>query len=133
MNKEIAAKCIITDGGGVLFLHLKESDEWQLPGGRVEHNETIAETISREIYEELRVNIDLKKELGVLTNFSDDSEKITHYFLGEIQPHQTIEIGEPQTHTEFAYLPLEDLDKYALTASTEQFVQAVQEGRLKLI
>jgi 8-oxo-dGTP diphosphatase len=44
------------------------SKKWEFPGGKVEENEQLEETIKREIQEELNLTIDVKSFLTQITH-----------------------------------------------------------------
>jgi ADP-ribose pyrophosphatase YjhB (NUDIX family) len=52
----VSVKGIIALEDGILLLK-NERDEWELPGGRLEHGETPIQCLEREIFEELNVKI----------------------------------------------------------------------------
>lgn len=51
----VSVKAVLTLGGTYPLL-LNERDEWELPGGKLEAGEDIAECIVREVKEELNIN-----------------------------------------------------------------------------
>lgn len=60
----VATKAVIYDSHKtkVLVIHMDQNDEYGLPGGHIEENETIDESIARELYEECGIeNIFLRK------------------------------------------------------------------------
>lgn len=133
MNKIILAGCVITDGGAILLLKRKRTGWYELPGGKMEENEGLAETAVREVYEELKVNVDLKKKLGT-TEFNHDSKEYEyHWFLAEIQPNQTLQIGEPEVHARFDFLTIEDSKNYKLSPNTENLIKAIEDNTISLI
>ncbi|MED5017392.1 NUDIX hydrolase [Paenibacillus chibensis] len=62
-----------------ILLHTTEKDDfWNLPGGRVEFNESTDQTIKREIKEELDIEVQKSKLLFVNEDFFDYEEKRYH-------------------------------------------------------
>ena len=53
----ISVKSILFEDERVLLIK-NERDEWDLPGGKIEKNENVTETLLREIKEELNITID---------------------------------------------------------------------------
>ena len=49
----IGVKAVIVLDGKLLLLHKRSLDLWEGPGGKVRDNESIAETLLRELHEEL--------------------------------------------------------------------------------
>ena len=50
----VSFKCLIKNSDGkVLVVKERGRTSWDLPGGGIEHNETIEESIARELYEEV--------------------------------------------------------------------------------
>lgn len=73
-----------------ILLHTTEKDDfWNLPGGRVEFNESTDQTIKREIKEELDIEIQMSKLLFVNEDFFEYEDKRYHeigfYYLIDFQ------------------------------------------------
>ena len=55
--------------------------KWEFPGGKVEQNETFKEALSREILEELNVNIQIHRKVAE-ERYQDEEINITlHYYM----------------------------------------------------
>ncbi|TMD79676.1 MAG: NUDIX domain-containing protein, partial [Chloroflexi bacterium] len=74
------AAVIIRDGH-VLLQHAVQQGHWFLTGGRAELRESTAETITREIREELGIEVRVERLLWVVENFFELAE-ILHHELG---------------------------------------------------
>jgi len=74
------AAVIIRDGH-VLLQHAVQQGHWFLTGGRAELRESTAETITREIREELGIEVRIERLLWVVENFFELAE-ILHHELG---------------------------------------------------
>jgi 8-oxo-dGTP diphosphatase len=133
MNKIILAGCVISDGGAILLLKRIKTGWYELPGGKVKEGEGIAETAAREVYEELRVNVDIKKEIGSAEFVHNDKNYEYHWFLAEIQPDQIVELGEPETHESFEYLPLDNLHNHTLSPNVQNFLKTLRDGNVELV
>lgn len=78
------AFCIILNAKNeVLLCHRRDKDLWNLPGGRVEENETPWDAIEREVHEEINVNIDIIRLIGV--HYKPSSTDLVFTFLAKIK------------------------------------------------
>ena len=55
--------------------------KWEFPGGKVETNETFEEALSREILEELNVNIEIHNKVAEEKYQDSEINIILHYFM----------------------------------------------------
>ncbi len=55
--------------------------KWEFPGGKVESNETFKEALSREILEELNVNIEIHDKIAEEKYQDTKINIILHYFI----------------------------------------------------
>lgn len=79
MNKiTIASAMILNSKKEILLVRKKGSTYFQLPGGKVNNNETFIETLKRELFEEINLNIEEAKCI----------------FLGN---HETLAVNEKNT------------------------------------
>ena len=83
MKKEKSCGCIIIKDNQVLLIFEKRRQYWGFPKGHVEQNETEIETATREVKEEvgLNVEIDSKKRYELNYIIKDEIEKSTIYFV----------------------------------------------------
>ena len=70
----VAARVLVVQDGKVLLVREADDDWWALPGGGIDHGETIESTVAREIEEELGVPAD-----RVSSDF-----KIVYYNIGNV-------------------------------------------------
>jgi len=79
------AVAVIIHQNKILLHQIADNPYWSLPGGRVEFMESAAETVVREIKEELEVDCKVLRSLWVMENFFNYNEKQVHeiafYFL----------------------------------------------------
>jgi len=78
----VSVKSILIDDQRILLIK-NERDEWDLPGGKIEKNDNVIETLIKEVKEELNIIIDnynilqaekylfRKQEIIVVTYFSE--------------------------------------------------------------
>jgi 8-oxo-dGTP diphosphatase len=86
--------------------------KWEFPGGKVEQNETFKEALSREILEELNVNIEIHKKVAE-ERYQDEEINITlHYYLCSLNDnnivlseHEAIEWVKKQDFLKYEFVP----------------------------
>lgn len=67
---------VFNDNGEILICRESKDGSWQIPGGHPEKDETIEETLQRELFEEVDVEIKNIKPIGVQkVTFLDDPDK----------------------------------------------------------
>ena len=81
---------VIVDEGYVLLQKADIDDFWIVPGGRVELREPAAESLKREMLEEIGVEVKIERLLWVVENFFEYGGKSCHelafYFLVSLPP-----------------------------------------------
>ena len=82
---------------------------WEFPGGKVEPNENFHEALSREIQEELNIQINVHEKIAEEKYKDDQIDIILHYYLCS-EKSGTIRLNE---HENIAWVEKEDFDKYA--------------------
>ena len=82
--------------------------KWEFPGGKVETNETFHEALSREIQEELSIQINVHEKIAEEKYKDDQIDIILHYYLCSEKSGTTI-LNE---HENIAWVEKKDFDKY---------------------
>ena len=86
--------------------------KWEFPGGKVEQNETFKEALSREILEELNVNIEIHNKVAE-ERYQDAEINITlHYYMCSLidndivlSEHEAIEWVKKQDFLKYEFVP----------------------------
>ena len=86
--------------------------KWEFPGGKVEQNETFKEALSREILEELNVNIEIHKKVAE-ERYQDEEINITlHYYMCSLidndivlSEHEAIKWVKKQNFINYEFVP----------------------------
>ena len=86
--------------------------KWEFPGGKVERNETFKEALSREILEELNVNIQIHSKVAE-ERYQDEEINITlHYYMCSLidnnivlSEHESIEWVKKQDFINYEFVP----------------------------
>lgn len=81
------------------------SKKWEFPGGKVEENEQLEETVKREIQEELNLNIDVKSFLTQVNHQYPDFKLKMDTFICEI----TSGFLKLNEHIDFKWLSINEL------------------------
>ena len=82
--------------------------KWEFPGGKVDPGETLSEALSREIHEELNINIRVHEKLAQEKYKDNEINIVLHYFLCSIIDG-TIKLNE---HEAMEWVEKKDFGKY---------------------
>ena len=103
--------------GGYYLLAKRNKDKymglkWEFPGGKVEHNETFKEALSREILEELNVNIQIHKKVAEERYQDEEINIVLHYYMCSLidndivlSEHEAIEWVKKQDFLKYEFVP----------------------------
>ena len=116
----LRAAAVAIHDGHVLLQYAKQDGFWFLPGGRCELLESAQSTIHREMYEELGVQVCIKRLLWVLENFFVEDHVACHelglYFLIDLGPEfahydpgHSFERDEDGLELTFCWFPIDAL------------------------
>ena len=80
--KTESARAIVCKNNSVLLLFEKESnhEHYVLPGGKREENETLEETVIREVLEETSIVVTSPKLIETVTYTAGNTERVLHIF-----------------------------------------------------
>jgi 8-oxo-dGTP diphosphatase len=116
----IGVKAIIAHGDKILLLKDRPRDTWELPGGRIDAGQSIEETLSREITEEIPGAKLLK--LGQLLHAAIGDFLVENqyslcllFYAAEVELPEAIDLSEE--HTDAVWIGHTDLAKYKLFTS----------------
>ena len=86
--------------------------KWEFPGGKVETNETFKEALSREILEELNVNIEIHNKVAEEKYQDSEINIILHYFMCSLlnedivlSEHEVIEWVKKEDFCHYEFVP----------------------------
>lgn len=137
MSKITLAGCIIFDDQGkILLMHrneitpTKKRIQWETPGGTIEEGEDSSETATRELREELDIEVEIIKKLGQKNFIEDDNEMEYTWYLSSIKS------GDPKLMEDFyddlQYFSFEEMKEMEnlLSANARNFLAAYSAGEV---
>jgi A/G-specific adenine glycosylase len=128
LPRKIIGAAVIWRDGKILIDRRKPGGTlgglWEFPGGKLEPGETISQCITREIREELGIEITVGQELIVLEHTYEKFTVLLHVH------HCAHVSGEPQPIEcdEIRYVGLDELNDYEFPAANIQIIQALQQA-----
>ncbi|EKD43577.1 MAG: NUDIX hydrolase [uncultured bacterium] len=133
MKKISLAGCAFILDGKIILLERTKTGWFELPGGKIEEDETPEDAALREIREELLVEARLVKKLGEKDFTEGEHTMAYHWFQAEALDGQTFAIGEKDKFTSLKAIPLEALTEHRLSPNMQNFVAALRNGEIQLV
>lgn len=125
--------CAIIEDGKILLIRRTKTGWYELPGGKIENNETAESAAVREIKEELCSDIKILSELGK-KDFNENGYSISYtWYQACILGNQQPKIGEPEKFDDLKYIELGKLREYKLSPNMSNFVNELESGNIKFI
>jgi 8-oxo-dGTP pyrophosphatase MutT (NUDIX family) len=126
------AGCVITnDANDVLLIHRNtpQLKQWEMPGGKVEANETLERAAQRECFEELGIKVG---NLALIGDTKFGEYHYTWFYAERIEGEPRI--MEPLIHDAFGYFDINNPDRndMRLSANAYDLGKDLQSGRIKL-
>lgn len=112
---EIAVGAIAVRDGSLLMIkraHDPAAGLWSLPGGRVEHGESLADALVREVAEETGLEIEVGDLAGILEVVGETHYVILDYFArvtGAAEPFPSDDVSEAR------WIPFDEVERLDLT------------------
>lgn len=126
------AVAVIVKNNSVLIArrpsHVHQGDLWEFPGGKLEAGETIKQALSREIHEELGIEIIHSEPLiSVLYHYEDktvllDSWKVSR-FKGRTYASDSISMGLEKQKVQ--WVEVDQLNQYSFPAANKPIINAI--------
>ena len=114
-SRDVVAAIIKKDDCYLLAKRNKEKYmglKWEFPGGKVEKDESFEEALSREILEELNVNIEIHNKVAEERYQDDEINIVLHYYLCTLidtnivlSEHEAIEWVKKQDFLKYEFVP----------------------------
>lgn len=133
MKIELAGCVVLDDYGRLLLLHRNtpELSWWELPGGKVESEESPEDAAVREMGEELGIRVELQKKLGVGEFEYDENEYRYTWFLATFTGGEPT-LFEPEKFDDFDYFEVEDMMSLALSVNMLVLLEKIVSGEVAL-
>jgi len=114
-STDVVAAIIKKDGYYLLAKRNKDKYmglKWEFPGGKVEKDESFEEALSREILEELNVNIEIHNKVAEERFQDDEINIVLHYYICSLidtdivlSEHEAIEWVKKQDFLNYEFVP----------------------------
>lgn len=122
----VGVGAVIINNNKILLLLRKKAPEagfWSIPGGKVEMFDTIEDTIIREVKEEINVEVEIVRLLGVTNHIipRENSHWVSPNFLVTIKSGEIRNL-EPEKHEELRWFDIDSLPEN-ITITTRKAVK----------
>ena len=114
-SRDVVAAIIKKDDCYLLAKRNKEKYmglKWEFPGGKVEKDESFEEALSREILEELNVNIEIHNKVAEERYQDDEINIVLHYYMCSLidtdivlSEHEAVEWVKKQDFLNYEFVP----------------------------
>ena len=94
-----------------------EPGTWMIPGGKVDFNEKMEDTVKREILEEIGVEIDVVEPIKTNDHILPDHHWVTTTFLCKIKSGEP-KVMEQHKHDDVKWFKMDELPENLSVAST---------------
>lgn len=112
----VGVKAIIQGDGGVLILKDNAHGKWELPGGRIDQNQTIEEALMRELKEEAGASFEKLGNVihvGFGDNIVENGHKLFLVYFA-VQAQLPADIPLSREHSQFAWAAKDNLDDFEM-------------------
>lgn len=125
LHLRVSIKGVVEKDGKILLLK-NERNEWELPGGGIELNETPEECVIREIQEELNITCEVKK---IIDSWVYEVLPGKHVFivtyLCEPRISDIAEVKMSDEHSDLQWTPLSEIENVYMPAGYKQSIKQV--------
>lgn len=106
----VTVKALVVDDVGRVLLLRQRDGRWDLPGGRLEHGETLHECLARECREEMGVGCEILDPMPVRAWSARDREGVWRLVLGFRVRLESFDFVESEECVGHAFVARGDLD-----------------------
>ena len=129
------AGCVLRNSeGGILLIHRETEsyNHWEIPGGKIEPNETAHTAAIRELQEELGLQVQIERELG-RDSFTDNDRQFSYVWWLATTTDKP-RITESYLFSEWRYIDMHVLlaGGISLSEGAKAFIGLVKSGKVTL-
>ncbi|MFF2911580.1 NUDIX hydrolase [Paenibacillus sp. NPDC057934] len=131
MPKLIGAAAVILDFEGRVLLvkHSYGKNNWELPGGKTEDNESAEETAKREVYEEVGLYVGIRRLTGI---YYDPDYDMHHFvFIAKNESERAPQPSSPEI-LECRFYSRDDLPRPISDFTCKRIEDALNDDRQQL-
>ncbi|MCK9626947.1 MAG: NUDIX hydrolase [Bacteroidales bacterium] len=132
MRIELSGCIVINKKKEILVLFRKKYGHYELPGGKVELNETIEQAALRECKEETGVNLELIKYIGYEEFEIEEKKFRSHNFLAEIKENEKPSVTEPHIFESIMWLNTNEYMKYNCASNVRSLCNKINKGEIEI-
>lgn len=99
---------------------------WEFPGGKQKENESLQNTVLREIKEETQLDVSIDKQYCTIKHAYSHFKITLHVF----KCHYVSGIATPNTTDEIKWISLEEIDTYAFPKANIKALEVIKEDEL---
>ena len=129
---ELSGCIVINEKKEILVLFRKKHGHYELPGGKVELNETIEQAALRECKEETGVNLELIKYIGYEEFEIEEKKFRSHNFLAEIKENEKPSVTEPHIFESIMWLNTNEYMKYNCASNVRSLCNKINKGEIEI-
>jgi len=129
---ELSGCIVINKKKEILVLFRKKYGHYELPGGKVELNETIEQAALRECKEETGVNLELIKYIGYEEFEIEEKKFRSHNFLAEIKENEKPSVTEPNIFESIMWLNTNEYMKYNCASNVRSLCNKINKGEIEI-
>lgn len=123
---ELAGNILIRDGE-LLLLYREDEGHWEVPGGKVEEDESPTEAAVREAREEIGVEVELEKPFYSGEFQKDDEIYLWHGYIASTDEEP--ELKEDEIFEKMAWINPAELDDMNLAPNLDMVLPALRRIR----
>ena len=121
---QVCVGAIVIDDDRLLLIRRGQAPakgKWSVPGGRVEHGETLAEAVVREVLEETGVEVVCERFLGWAERFDEGMHAVILDFVATpLERDPALRAGDDAA--ECTWVPIWEVPEYPLVAGLAEFL-----------
>lgn len=106
-----ACRGIIIDGSKILLSYETKTDQWMIPGGGVEYNESDTDCCAREIAEETGMIVDVSECMLEIDEYYENWKWVNKYFICKVVGNTNINRTEREQEVGMVpkWLPIDEI------------------------